>query len=175
VAKNNELRIGWHSLTPLNLNAGDNLMIIRLRTTEEFKTGKSIRFTLAPSQLSELADNQYNVIPNAVLSIDLTEAASVGIPENPSSGNLTLENHPNPFDGYTVIDYSLPFEGKVTLVINNLLGASIVTLVNEPQAQGDHSLKLDTRELAPGVYTATIRLENDSDKRSRTIKIVRNR
>jgi hypothetical protein len=173
--RGNELRIGWNSLAPLNFAANADLVILRLKTTDAFTIGKSIRLTLAPDPLNELADNNYSVIPDAILNTDLIDGSPIGIPEPSAIGNLSLENHPNPFDGFTVIDYTLPYDGKVTLVIHNLLGSEIKTLVNEPQTMGDHSLKFDSHDLAPGVYTATIRLVNNNNEISRTIKLVRNR
>ena len=79
------------------------------------------------------------------------------------------------FTGSTIITYSLPFEGNVTLEIHNLLGVVVKVLVNEIQTGGDHSLKYEAGDLMPGVYTATIRLSNNSEELVRTIKLVSNR
>jgi flagellar hook assembly protein FlgD len=88
---------------------------------------------------------------------------------------MTLENHPNPFAVNTLLTYTLPAEGHVTLMINDMLGRTVKTLVNEPQSTGKHSVNLDASPLQPGVYFATVTLRNSSGELVRTIKIVRNR
>ena len=168
-----ELRIGWNSQAPLNLASGDNLLVITLKTTGEFTAGKSIRFVLASDPLNELADDYYNVIPDAVLSVDVIESSSIGISEEQGPGSLMLGNHPNPFEGYTNITYSLPVDGKVLLVVNSLLGMNVKTLVDEHQQKGDYMLKLDSYTMAPGVYTVTLRLDTGKNVYDRTIKLVR--
>ncbi|MCX6251582.1 MAG: T9SS type A sorting domain-containing protein [Bacteroidetes bacterium] len=172
--KGNELRIGWNSSVPLNLSSASELLTLRLKTATSFTKGASIRFALASNPLNEMADDHYEVISNAILSVDVIDAAGVGIEEQPAENGLTLSNHPNPFNSYTMINYSLPFEGKVTLEICNLLGKTVKILVNELQTKGDHSLKFDAGSLSPGVYTATIRLGHNSDELIRTIKLVNN-
>ncbi len=173
--KGNELRIGWHTGNPLNLSANGALLTLKLKTTGEFVTGKSIRFSLASDPLNELADNYFNVIPDAILSMDVLEASPIGIPEHAGSSSLNLQNRPNPFNEFTTISYSLPFAGQVTLEIHNLIGENIKSLVDELQVQGDHSLRFDAGTLVPGVYTATIKLRNNSDEIIRTIKILKTR
>jgi hypothetical protein len=173
--KGNELRIGWHTMNPLNLDAHGELVTLHLRTTSDFKVGSSIRLALVANPLNELADQMAVTIPNAVLGVDVIEASPVVTPDNSSVSDLTFENHPNPFSYETSFDYSLPFDGKVTIVIHNLLGVVVKTLVNEPQAQGDHTFRFDASSLACGVYTATIKLDANGTTLVRTIKIVRSK
>jgi hypothetical protein len=168
-----ELRIGWNSQNPLYLSANAELLTLKLKTTGAFTVGNSIRFRLAADPLNELADEMYNVIGNAVLSIDVIDATTLGIPEQPAMESLQLANHPNPFYGYTNITYTLPFEGKVNLDICSSMGNRVETLVDARQLPGDYTVKFDTYKLAPGVYTATLRLMAHGDVRARTIKIVR--
>ena len=86
---------------------------------------------------------------------------------------MAFENHPNPFSNETTFDYTLPFDGKVTLIIRNLLGETVKTLIKEPQTQGDHTFKFDAGTVASGVYTATIKLDANGTKLVRTIKLIR--
>jgi len=74
----------------------------------------------------------------------------------PSAYALT-QNYPNPFNPQTQIAYSLPEAGRVRLIIYNLLGQTVRTLVDETQAAGRHSVRWDGRDdegrrLASGVY-----------------------
>ncbi|MCX6250609.1 MAG: T9SS type A sorting domain-containing protein, partial [Bacteroidetes bacterium] len=171
----NELRIGWHTMNALSLNAHADLVTLRLRTTGDFTVGTSIRLSLVANQMNELADQFAMPIPDAIIGVDVIEASPIGIPENSSVNDLSFQNHPNPFSNETMFNYSLPFDGRVTLVIHNLLGETVRTLVNEPQTQGDHTFRFDAGSIATGVYTATIKLDANGTKLVRTIKLIRNK
>jgi hypothetical protein len=170
----NELRIGWNSQTPIAVGAAENLLVIGMKTSHDFTTGKTIRLELVPDPLNELADANFEVIPDAVLSVDVIEASTTGTPEIPSTPYaLSLSNYPNPFYGYTNITYSLPFEGEVTLEINGSLGNRVRTLVDATQPKGNYKIKFDTQGLPPGVFTVTLKLKSNTDEQMRIIKIVR--
>ncbi len=173
--KGNELRIGWQSMNPLELAAASTLLTLHLQTTDAFVKGSSVRLTLASSPLNELADDLYNVVDNAVLAADVLEAGALGTEEPAVVNKLTLSNFPNPFSSMTVIRYTLPGDGKVNLEIRDLVGKTVKVLVNETQAAGDHSFRFDAAGLSPGVYTATIRFSNNTDKQVGTIKMINNR
>ena len=61
------------------------------------------------------------------------------LPENIS----LLQNYPNPFNARTEIKYTLPVGSDVKLEIYNLLGQKVVTLADEKQTAGYHSLIWD--------------------------------
>ncbi|MCX6235930.1 MAG: right-handed parallel beta-helix repeat-containing protein [Bacteroidetes bacterium] len=168
----NELRIGWNTQQPLYLTDGADLVTLKLKTSNEFVQGNSIRLTMVPDPLNELADDEYNVIDNVMLSVDVIEASAVGIEEHPVDNRLILTSYPNPFNEYTMIKYSLPFNGKVTLEIQGILGNTMKILVDEMQSSGDYTVKFDATDLIPGLYTATIKLTTVSDVISRSIKLV---
>ncbi|MFC1898269.1 CotH kinase family protein [Candidatus Cloacimonadota bacterium] len=50
-----------------------------------------------------------------------------------------LQNYPNPFREYSIIEYSIPIAGKVRLAIYNLKGQIVKKLVNEVQEPGAYS------------------------------------
>lgn len=56
---------------------------------------------------------------------------------------LLLQNYPNPFNTITTIQYYLPYQGNVQLVIFNLLGEKMRTLVSEIQPGGLHTVQWD--------------------------------
>jgi uncharacterized delta-60 repeat protein len=76
--------------------------------------------------------------------------------EKPSQIGLS-ENYPNPFNPATVIDYSVDRKGLVLLVIYDVLGRQVRTLVNERKERGGYSVRWDGkddegRQSASGVY-----------------------
>lgn len=74
------------------------------------------------------------------------------------------QNHPNPFNNYTWINYSLPETGSVLLQVFDIRGKLVRTLVNDEQSSGMHSIqwKGDNTagvSLKSGVYI--VRLKTD--------------
>ncbi len=173
--KDNQLRIGWNSRNPLSFAAGDVVINLKLTTTPTFTQGNVIRFALAGTPQNELADGKFTVIDDAELNVDVVEASSVGIDENETLQKLTISNYPNPFSNSTMMSYTLPYDGMVTLEIRNLVGQLVKTIVNNRESKGSHSVKLQAWNLEPGVYTATITLEGKADECSGTGKLIINR
>jgi len=63
------------------------------------------------------------------------------------------QNYPNPFNPVTKINYDLPNDSKVNLIIYDILGKQIVKLVNgEFKKAGTYLIEFDGSSLASGVY-----------------------
>jgi hypothetical protein len=72
--------------------------------------------------------------------------------------NYALEqNYPNPFNPVTTINYSLPKDGLVKLVIYNAIGEEVATLVNEQKEAGRYELQFNSSGLASGIYLYRIK------------------
>jgi hypothetical protein len=171
----NELRIGWHSLIPASLMNGDALLTLKLRTIGALTPGETIRLSLTSDPLNELADGDYNTIPNAALFVDEIGGTTTGISDISLNGSLFLESRPNPFVDRTTFAYTLPQDGKVVLEFSSMLGRKTEILLDEWQTAGDHTFTVDLSNYSAGVYTAAIRLHTGSDVISKTIKVIRKR
>jgi len=62
------------------------------------------------------------------------------------------QNYPNPFNPTTIIRYSIPSEEFVSLVIYNLIGEQLFTLVDEVKQAGVYEINFDASRLASGTY-----------------------
>lgn len=62
------------------------------------------------------------------------------------------QNYPNPFNPTTTLNYALPFQGNVQLLVYSINGELVKTLVSEVQAAGNYSVTFDASQLASGTY-----------------------
>jgi hypothetical protein len=62
------------------------------------------------------------------------------------------QNSPNPFNPTTVISYQLPVASDVKLVVFNILGREVATLVDGVEEPGYKSVKWDARDVTSRVY-----------------------
>lgn len=62
------------------------------------------------------------------------------------------QNYPNPFNPTTTIRFEIANPGNVELVIYNVLGQKVQTLINEHRNSGSYELKLNGNDLASGMY-----------------------
>jgi len=73
-----------------------------------------------------------------------------------------LQNYPNPFNTTTTIKYQLPNKNHVTLIIYDILGRKISTLVNEVKLPGIHEVLFESGTYSSGVYFYRILVGNYS-------------
>ncbi len=69
----------------------------------------------------------------------------------------SVDNYPNPFTGKTTISYTLAEPGSVALVLTNMLGEEVISLVRSGNhSAGKYSMEFDGSSLVPGVYFLTL-------------------
>ncbi|MGB5873678.1 MAG: T9SS type A sorting domain-containing protein [Bacteroidota bacterium] len=75
------------------------------------------------------------------------------VPEGEVPGRFSLEqNYPNPFNPSTIIEFSLPEAGFVTLTVHNLIGQELATIVSGERAAGTFRATWDAGGFSSGVY-----------------------
>ncbi len=65
---------------------------------------------------------------------------------------ILMQNHPNPFNPVTFIQFSLPVAGNVRISIYNIMGQEIDRLVDGMLTAGTHGVRFDGSGHASGVY-----------------------
>lgn len=67
-----------------------------------------------------------------------------------------MQNFPNPFNAASIIQYEIPWQSKVQIVVYNILGQLITTLVNDEKQPGTYSVIWNARStgvpVSTGVY-----------------------
>jgi hypothetical protein len=65
---------------------------------------------------------------------------------------VLFQNYPNPFNPSTVISYQLPVNGNVTLIVYDVLGNEVTTLINEEKPAGNYEVEFSAEGLTSGIY-----------------------
>ena len=75
----------------------------------------------------------------------------------PAEVSKVLSNYPNPFNPETVIKYSMKDDGNVNIIIYNVLGQKVKTLVISYKNSGSYEVKWDGKnnygdKVSSGIY-----------------------
>ncbi|MBK8552260.1 MAG: T9SS type A sorting domain-containing protein [Ignavibacteria bacterium] len=74
------------------------------------------------------------------------------ISENIPEQYFLGQNYPNPFNPVTKINYELRVTSYAELVVYDVLGKEVTTLVNVKQSPGTYQVEFDGSGLPSGVY-----------------------
>ncbi|MCU0414614.1 MAG: T9SS type A sorting domain-containing protein, partial [Ignavibacteriaceae bacterium] len=153
---------GWINNTPRDQRQLENVGPFTLEKDKEFEifvayvVGQSTDWLTSITEsknISAVAGVLYNsnFDTNSVVSVE--EIYGSIIPEE----YFLSQNYPNPFNPITTIEFSIPKAGSVSLVIYDVLGNEVATLVNENLQAGTYKTEFDSqsgegRNLVSGVY-----------------------
>lgn len=73
------------------------------------------------------------------------------------------QNYPNPFNPVTTIGYSIPQAGLVQLIIYDILGREVKTLVNSKQQPGRYIVDFNASQYTSGTYFYRIKVNDFID------------
>ena len=79
------------------------------------------------------------------------------------------QNYPNPFNPSTTINFNLPEASNVKLIIYNILGQEVKTLVNAFKEAGVHTIDFNASELNSGLYIYKIEAGSFTQTRKMTL------
>ena len=65
----------------------------------------------------------------------------------PSSVSLK-QNHPNPFNPSTIIEFALPIEAKVSIKIFNTIGQEVTEIINDNFSGGTNRVSFNARNIS---------------------------
>ena len=99
---------------------------------------------LRDGKLIELENNVPEWSNNSIFKVESLRM----LPET-----FSLETaYPNPFNPVTTLDFSLPIESKVSLIIYNLQGRVVSTLLESNMEPGYHTVQWNADNHSSGIY-----------------------
>lgn len=117
-------------------------------------------------------DNDGTFAYSKTITVDLTTITSV---DDEVIYKFALEqNYPNPFNPSTTFEFTVPSDVKsqtsdVKLIVYDILGREVATLVNQKIHSGNYEVKFEARNLSSGMYFYRIDIE---DRYSATKKMI---
>jgi hypothetical protein len=119
----------------INLPEGDHILVAhRIGQNSDSK-----QVTLTGEGLDNIT---FNLNPKAESMITLT---------SPVEFKLS-QNYPNPFNPATIISYSIPKNGNVSLRVFNTVGQQVAELINATQNAGTYDVQFNAVGLSSGIY-----------------------
>ncbi|MDQ3020454.1 MAG: T9SS type A sorting domain-containing protein [Bacteroidota bacterium] len=137
---------------------------------ESRKTLKEIAKPKFPRDINEHITN-VNIDINKITDVIKNNDGGKGIISIPTEYNLS-QNYPNPFNPITKISFDLPIEGKVNLIVYDLLGREIIKLVNnEFKTSGNYIVEFNGINLTSGIYF--YKLESNNFVQTRKMVLIK--
>jgi hypothetical protein len=163
--KNGKISIAWSNTASKQLESDGSVLSMQVRVKKEATEPMQL-FTVLSG--TEFASAGAQVLPN----FNLKMAKIVT-----NSNNFSLSNYPNPFRNTANVVYSLPTTGHVRLVLTNMVGEQIATLIDGTQEAGTHSVIINPADfnLSSGIYLCQIVVETTTDKMIKTSKLIYNK
>ena len=118
-------------------------------------------------------DGRY-ATPGTPMQVTFTRGTLVsreGEPRDVPVQYRLFQNYPNPFNPATAITYELPTASPVRLVVYDLFGREVATLVDATQAAGRYEVAFDGARLASGLYV--YRIEAGAFRQMRRMMLVK--
>jgi hypothetical protein len=108
-----------------------------------------------PIIIYDVSTTLTSVNPNITMWGSITNLCLTEI--NPSPGIFPQlfslrQNYPNPFNPVTKIEFDIPENSNAKIIIYDLLGREVTTLINEQLKPGSYSVDWDGTGFASGVY-----------------------
>ena len=140
----------WSNFTMYNYNYDENSNT----TKAEFFYWDNNRWNSQAYNLLLVYNNYQDTIRFIGNMKSMTYVNFTGVEDNIQTvGKYSIsQNYPNPFNPATTINYQLPKAGMVVIIVYDILGSEVKTLVNEYKQPGSYSVNFDASNLSSGIY-----------------------
>lgn len=148
----------WEKITFINGNGNSSQQHVYNYEDKQLNTGK---FQYRLKQVDYNGNHEY-------FNLESPQEIIIG---NPILFDMS-QNYPNPSNPNSKINFQVPFTGKVKIIVYDISGKEVSTLVNETKDAGYHTADFDGTNLASGIYLYRITAENQAEKFTKTMKLV---
>jgi len=93
-------------------------------------------------------DGYFDDLSLVAAEVTAIEENKQSLPESP----VLFQNYPNPFNPITIIPFDLPKRDEVELVVYDMLGRKVFTLLNSKLSAGRHDIIWNAAKYASGLY-----------------------
>ncbi len=131
------------SVGPLTMNPGDSQTIVVAQVIAR-GTSNLNSVTVLKQNAAEVRNSYANCFSEIPIGIK-------NYSQTPLKFTLS-QNYPNPFNPKTIINYQIAKSSDVKLVVYDILGREVITLVNSKQNAGMYHIEWDGSAYASGVY-----------------------
>jgi len=164
VIEDGNVAIAWADTKPMVVRNDDQLFTLTVRAKAPVTEATPIFSLRTGSEFASPAGSRFDNF-----DLKMSKVMTMG-----SSKEFSIFNYPNPFRSNTNIVYNIPESGKVTLVITDMYGKTLRTLVSETQDAGIYTVDVNALELnlASGVYLYRIDVTGATETYSKINKMI---
>ena len=164
VIENGNVAIAWADTKPMSVKNDDQLFTLTVKAKVPVTEATQVFNVRTGSEFADALGTRYD---NFELKM-----SKVITPNG--SNEFSIFNYPNPFNVETKIAYTLPESGNVKLVITDMYGKTVRTMVDETQAIGLHTVNVNASELnlAAGVYLYRIEVTGATQNYVKVNKLI---
>lgn len=141
------------SLLRFTFSATNDSLLVEFNSNNGIVTLKSIKNFYGDVFLEITASDEDGAAAktNIKITIDKTTTVNNDMDILPDKYCL-FQNHPNPFNPSTNISYTLPETTPVKIVIYDIIGREVTSLINSVQTPGHYNITYNAADLPTGVY-----------------------
>ena len=157
-ANGSVVNLSWATATELNNNG---FSIERKTSSSNWQTIGFVKGSGTTTVMNNYNFADRNILSQTIYSYRLKQidfdgmfsySKVVQVSTNLISTFELKQNYPNPFNPETQISFSIAKDGFVSLIVYNLLGQEVKTLVSRNLGAGSHSIIFDASTLHSGIY-----------------------
>lgn len=115
--------------------------------------GVSLQSTFGQTFVGMSQNDSYTVGSGFWFAVQASTVTSVERIDDTIPNRFRLDqNYPNPFNPSTTIRFAIPQQERVVLVVYDLMGRVVTTLIDEQLAPGEYTAVFDAGSIASGMY-----------------------
>ena len=164
VIEDGNVAIAWADTKPMSVKNDDQLFTLTVKAKAPITEATPI-FNVRPG--SEFASPTGMRFDN--FDLKMSKVITAGV-----STEFSIFNYPNPFSSNTKIVYTIPEDSKVKLVVTDMYGNIVRTLVSQFQSAGTYSIPVSAAELnlSAGAYLYRIEAAGTTDSFVKVNKMI---